>query len=530
MFSFLDSSGGPPRRQTVPVRRPNILLITLDQFRADCLGVAGHPVVRTPNLDRLAAQGVRFTNHFSNCAPCAPARASLLTGLWQMNHRVTSNGAPLADHLPMLPRLLREHGYDPTLFGYSDTALDPATLAEDDPRRTSYEQPMPGFREGVLLDDDISAWIDWLEEQGYERPAAHRDIYEPADVPIPEGRGATWRPARYAAEHSESAFMTTKVLEWIDGTAAHTAPWCAHVSYLRPHPPYLAPAPYHDMFDPADVDEPVRRSSPRDEAAAHPFLAGALSVVPSPLDDLDQRQLRATYYGMIAEVDAQLGRLLDGLDERGLTDDTLVVVTSDHGEQLGDHWLIEKLGFFDQSYRIPLIVRWPAAVTDPGRTVDAFTENVDLTPTLLDLVGAQTPEFCDGASLAPFLVDDEPAPPDGWRDAVHLEFDFRDPTSDLIETVFGLRQDQCAISVLRDDRTKYVQFCADWPPLLYDLVDDPGELHDVAGDPERLPQLFDSARRLLALRMEHTDPRLANTRATPAGTVTRRDPPRPGPI
>ncbi len=514
------------------VQRPNILLITLDQFRADCLGTAGHPVVRTPNLDRLAAQGVRFTNHFSNCAPCAPARASLLTGLWQMNHRVTSNGAPLADHLPMLPRMLRDHGYDPTLFGYSDTALDPATLGEDDPRRTSYEQPMSGFSAGVLLDDDISAWIDWLEEQGYERPAAHRDIYEPADVPIPEGRGATWRPARYAAEHSESAFMTTKVLEWLDerGPADGTEPWCAHVSYLRPHPPYLAPAPYHDMFDPAEVDEPVRLATPQDEGAVHPFLTGALTVVPSPLDDLDQRQLRATYYGMIAEVDAQLGRLLDGLDERGLAEDTVVVLTSDHGEQLGDHWLIEKLGFFDQSYRIPLIVRWPGRVTEPGRTVDALSENVDITPTLLDLVGAPTPEFCDGASLAPFLTEDAPRTPDGWRTAVHLEFDFRDPTSDIIETVFGLRQDQCAISVLRDEHSKYVQFCADWPPLLYDLVRDPGELHDVSSDPEHLPQLAEAARRLLALRMEHTDPRLANTRATPDGTVTRRDPPRPGTV
>ena len=121
------------------VGRPNLLLVTLDQFRADCLGVAGHPMVPTPNLDRLAAQGVRFTHHVSNCAPCSPGRASLLTGLWQMNHRVTSNGAPLADDLPMLPRILRDGGYDPTLFGYSDTALDPATLDPDDPRRRSYE-------------------------------------------------------------------------------------------------------------------------------------------------------------------------------------------------------------------------------------------------------------------------------------------------------------------------------------------------------------------------------------------------------
>jgi arylsulfatase A-like enzyme len=515
--------------RTCSMRRPNLLLITLDQFRADCLGVAGHPLVRTPNLDRLAGEGVRFTHHFSNCAPCAPARASMLTGLWQMNHRVTGNGAPLADHLPMLPRLLREQGYDPTLFGYSDTALDPATLAADDPRRTSYEQPMPGFAPGLLLDDDIGPWIEWLAARGYDVPDEHRSIYEPADVPVPDDRGATWRPALYAAEHTESAFMTTTALEWLGRPGRDDEPWCAHLSYLRPHPPYLAPAPYHDMFDPADVPSPVRRATPGDEAALHPFLTGALTVVPSPLDELDQRQLRATYYGMIAEVDAQVGRLLDGLDELGMRDDTVVVLTSDHGEQLGDHWLIEKLGFFDQSYRIPLIIRWPGMSGRPGRTVDAFTENVDVTPTLLDLAGAPPSTFCDGASLRPFLDEDLEGDqaPEGWRDAVHVEFDFREPTSQLIEQVFGLRQDQCAISVLRDRTSKYVQFCGDLPPLLFDLEQDPGELVDLAGDPDRAPQLFDLARRLLTMRLEHTDPRLANTRATATGTVRRADPPRP---
>ncbi len=511
-------------------RRPHVLLITLDQFRAECLGVAGHPLVRTPNLDRLAAEGVRFTHHFSNCAPCAPARASLLTGLWQMNHRVTNNGAPLSDHLPMLPRQLRELGYDPTLFGYSDTALDPGTLAPDDPRRTSYEQPMSGFRAGALLDDDIGPWIDWLAAKGYEVPEDHREIYEPADVPIPAGRGATWRPARYAAEHSEAAFLTEAVLDWAASPERGDDPWCAHVSYLRPHPPYLAPAPYHDLFDPADVPDPVRHPTLEDEAAVHQFMAGALSVVPSPADDLDQRQLRATYYGMIAEVDHQLGVLLDGLERIGVLDDTLLVLTSDHGEQLGDHWLVEKVGFYDQSYRIPLIVRYPRGVRQPGRTVDVFTENVDVAPTLLDLCGAQPSEFCDGASLRSFLEEPSLEEPSGraepWRTAAHYEYDFRDPGSTLIEDLFGLRQDQCAISVLRDHDGKYVHFAGGQPGLFFDLAEDPGELHDLASDPAQAERVLGYARRLLDLHLEHLDPRLANTRATAFGTVHRADPPR----
>lgn len=508
------------------MRRPNVLLITLDQFRADCLGVAGHPVVQTPNLDRLAEQGVRFTHHFANCAPCGPSRASLLTGLWQSNHRVTNNGAPLADHLPMLPRMLRQHGYDPVLFGYTDTTLDPATLAPDDERRTSYEQPMPGFSTGILLDDDIGAWIDWLAEQGYDTPADHRQIYEPADVAVPEGRGATWRPASYRAEHTESAFITTKVLEWLDEPGRADEPFCVHLSYLRPHPPYLAPAPYNDMFDPASVPAPMRQATMTDEAALHPFVAGALSIVPAPADELDQRQLQATYFGMIAEVDAQVGRLLDGLDERGLHDDTIVVLTSDHGEQLGDHWLIEKLGFFDQSYRIPLIIRWPSMTGRPGRTIDAFTENVDITPTLLDLVGAPPSPFCDGASLRPFLDTDFEgvAAPDRWRVAAHHEYDFREPTSTLIEDVFGIRQDQCAVSVWRGRHHKYVHFAGGLRPLLFDLDTDPGELVDLSLEPGHQAIALECAQALLRMHIEHTDPRLANARATTNGTVTRADP------
>ncbi|HPU40582.1 MAG TPA: sulfatase-like hydrolase/transferase, partial [Microthrixaceae bacterium] len=150
--------------------RPNVLLVTLDQFRADCLGVAGHPLVLTPNLDRLAADGVRFSHHFSNCAPCAPGRASLLTGLWQMNHRVTDNGAPLADHLPTLPKALRSLGYRPTLFGYTDTTYDPMTLSPGAPELTEWEQPMRGFDLGVHLDDFIAPWLDWLAAEGFEVP------------------------------------------------------------------------------------------------------------------------------------------------------------------------------------------------------------------------------------------------------------------------------------------------------------------------------------------------------------------------
>lgn len=518
--------------------RPNILLITLDQFRAECLSAAGHPLVQTPNLDRLASQGVRFSQHYSNCAPCAPARASLLTGLWQMNHRVTWNGTPLDDRLPMLPRLLRDLGYDPTLFGYTDTGLDPRTLSPGHPGLRNWEEAMPGFSVELMIDETISTWLEWLHEKGYEIPDNPEDIYTPQDVPIPPDRGATWQPSVYTAEHSESAFLTERAISWLRRQASVTTstgeprPWCAHLSYLRPHPPYLMSHPFHDLIDPADVDLPVRHVDPETEMQTHLFLHAAYGIVPSPDSELDQRQLQATYYAMIAEVDHYVGILLDELDRLGCADDTLVVLTSDHGEQLGDHWLVEKLGFFDQSYHIPLIIRWPHMTASAGKVVNAFTENVDILPTILDILGEDPPELCDGFSLKPFLDTQadgtefrDDTSPRLWRDAVHFEFDFRDPTTMIAQELLGIRHDQCGIAVLRDRHGKYVHF-GGLDPVFFDFNNDPGELHNVANDPARASQVLDYAQRLLSLRMQHLDPTLTSHRITSDGIVHRPDPPR----
>ncbi len=514
-----------PTLHEATARRPNVLLVTLDQLRADCLGVAGHPLVRTPTLDRLATEGVRFANHVANCAPCAPGRASLLTGLWQMNHRVLENGAPLADDLPMLPRLLRELGYAPALFGNSDTTPDPRRPGGTGLAAGWWAGAMDGFDPVVLLDDAFNPWTAWLVANGVDLPDGNP--HAPADVPVPPGRGATWRPARYGPEQSDSQWLSDRFIEWLDDLD-DDGPWCAHLSYFRPHPPDLAPAPNHDLYDPPRRPPPPPRGRRGDQVAVHPFLAGAMAVLPSPADPLDQAQLQATYYGMVTEVDAALGRVIDDLRARNMLDDTIVVVTSDHGEQLGDHWLIEKVGYTDPSFRIPLIVRWPAMAGRAGRVVEAFTESVDVLPTLIELCGGTTPTFCDGASLVPFLDDDLEgwAAPEGWRDAVVTEYDFRDPTTTWIEEAYGLRQDECGIAVLRDRHGKYVHF-AGFHPLFFDLDDDPGESHNLADDPACAARVRDYAQRLLSVRMRHADARLTATRVTTDGLVVRSDPPRP---
>jgi arylsulfatase A-like enzyme len=231
---------------------------------------------------------------------------------------------------------------------------------------------------------------------------------------------------------------------------------------------------------------------------------------------------------MLSEVDVQLGRLLDGVDARTRDSDTVVIVTSDHGEQLGDHWLMEKLLWFDQSFHIPMLIRAPG-VTSPGRAVDAFTENIDVLPTVLDLCGIEHPPHLDGASLVPLLEgDDVPA---SWRDEVRWEWDFRDPVGALPDTMFGLRMDECALAVVRSRSGKYVHFSGHahgMPPIYFDLDDDPGETVNRAGDPACRDAVLEHAQRMLTWRLVHADSTLTGTFLRPAGMVSRRDPPRPG--
>lgn len=507
-------------------RRPNILFITADQWRGDCLGVAGNQVIQTPHIDALAADGVYFSRHYAATAPCGPSRASLLTGLYPHNHRAVLNGTPLDGRLTNVALELRAAGYLPTLFGYTDTTPDPREYAADDPVLRSYEGVLKGFRAGALLGEDGAAWLRDLRRLGYDVPELGLAIYD-ADptVDVPPGRQPTFAPTRFAKEHSETAWLTNRVLDHV--TLSGEVPFCLHVSYLRPHPPFIAPSGFHDLYHPDDMPAPSRAPSPDAEASQHPFLAAALARVKqstffnhgdglaADLDDAAVRQIRATYYGLITEVDHHIGRLVDGLRQAGLYDDTVIVLTADHGEQLGDHFLFGKLGYFDQSFHIPLIVKPAAGEGVGGGRVDAFTEAVDVMPTLLEAAGRQVPGQCDGSSLGPFLTGRTPA---DWRRSVHWEYDFRDPITRTAERQFGLTSEQCNLTVQRDGRYKYVHF-AGLPPLLFDLQADGGEFHNLADDAASGPILLRCAQDMLSWRMTHEFGALHNLMATPDGMI-----------
>ncbi|RDD60958.1 alkaline phosphatase family protein [Ferruginivarius sediminum] len=513
--------------------RGKVLFITIDQWRADAMSAVGHPCARTPALDRLAADGALFLNHFAQCSPCGPSRASLLTGLYQMNHRSVRNGTPLDSRHRNLALEARRAGYDPMLFGYTDTSADPTRHATGDPALTTFEGVLPGFRVGCQIQEDGGPWRDSLVRLGYPLEDGPLAAYQPVDGGAGYALGGEDAPRPiYDAEHSDTAFLTDRVLEYL--TPRRNEPWFAHVSFLRPHPPLIAPEPWRSLVDPADVPLPSRPLSREEEAKAHPLLAWLQHKHGRPgvytghdvdmagLPERELRQVMATYYGLLAEVDHHVGRLVSHLENTGQLDETLIVITSDHGELLGDRWLFGKEGYFDPAFRVPLIVRNPQreAREAKGVTVKRFTEAVDIMPTLLDWIGLDVPAECDGRSLLDFTRGQQPGT---WREAAHWEFDFRDVASQRPETMLGLTSDQCTLMTLRNDRYKYVHFTA-LPPVLHDMQEDPLEARNLADDRAYRGIALEMAREALNWRMLHADRRLTNTVLTADGAFVRNGP------
>jgi arylsulfatase A-like enzyme len=499
--------------------KPNILLITADQWRGDCLSVMGHPCVRTPNLDALAADGVLFRRHYAGAAPCSPARAGLYTGLYQMNHRVCRNGTPLDARFDTLAKLGRRAGYDPTLFGYTDVSLDPRGLSPGDPHLSTYEGVLPGFSVRKLLTEHEKPWLSWLRGRGHD--AQDRRVHEPVGQSAEVGSG----PPAYDRDETQTAYLTDAFIRWL---SEQDRAWFAHLSFLRPHPPFVVPAPYNTMFSPSDGPAFARAQSRAGERALHPYLGFAMAEqrkgafvqnAVGPVQDWSAEELatlRATYYGMIAEVDAQIGRLRQALEASGAWDNTIILFCSDHGEMAGDHWMLGKGGFFDASYHVPLIIRDPAHAAQAGLRVDRFTASADILPTLAERWGEPVFNHQDGRSLLPFLDAREPS---DWRDAAFWEFDFRDIAGGTAQAHFGLGPNACNLAVIRDEAFKYVHF-AGLPPLLFDVQADPAELRDLSSNPAFMAVRLHYAEKLLGFRARHLDQTLAYTHLGEGGPVS----------
>lgn len=516
----MPSSKPPVARQATANK--NILFITADQWRGECLSSLGH-LVQTPNLDSLAADGVMFTNHYAQAVPCAPSRASIHTGMYLQNHRACTNGTPLDARHTNWALEVRKAGYDPVLFGYTDTANDPRQFAPDDPILTSYEGPLPGINPVCMMGTYPEAWANWLADKGYDIPANTYQLYTgKRGVEYEEG-AAHPAPLTIPAEHHDTWFMVDQVTDYLESFQKQHPDlgFCVHLSLLRPHPPWVAPEPYNEMYDPKSLEHYTRAESREIEAEQHPWLQFELSKKYSsaPLDTRKLARMKASYFGLMTEVDSNLGRLFAYLKANNLWDNTLIVFTSDHGEQMGDHYLLGKMGYFDQSYHVPMIIRDPNANQSRGAIISDFTENIDIMPTLLNWLDLPVPNQCDGKSLLDTVQSG--STPAHWRSEVHWEYDFRSvKNGEPMEQALGLNLNQCSLNVIRDHDYKYVHF-TNLPPLLFDLKADPEELNNLANNPEYAQVMLQYAQKMISWRMENDERTLTHLALEEEGVLQR---------
>jgi arylsulfatase A-like enzyme len=289
-------------------------------------------------------------------------------------------------------------------------------------------------------------------------------------------------PANIRAQDSETPWLTSQTINFMDQTKG---PWCAHVSFIKPHWPYIVPAPYHNMYGPEHV--PPARCHEAERADPHPVFAAYQSgkVAAAFQRDEVRSKVIPAYMGLIKQCDDQLGRLLDHLEQTDTLKNTMIVLTSDHGDYLGDHWLGEKDLFHEQSVKVPLIIFDPRGSADSTRasTCDALVESIDLAATFVEAAGGKVPDhIIEGRSLLPWLRGEVPA----WRDFVISEYDYS-VTPHCAN--LGLEPRDARLFMVFDGRFKLMHAEGGMRPMLFDLHNDPDEFHDLAKGDAHQPQI-----------------------------------------
>ncbi|OUS33832.1 phosphonate monoester hydrolase [Rhodobacterales bacterium 56_14_T64] len=473
----------------------NILYIMFDQLRFDYLSCAGHPHLNTPHIDALAAKGLRFTRAYVQSPTCGSSRMSSYTGRYPSSHGVQFNSYPLRVGEWTMGDHLRKAGMSCHLIGKTHMVADGEGmrrlgLAPDSV--IGVRQSECGFDPWVrddglwaegpdgFYDAKRSPYNEYLKSKGYPGNNPWNDFanagVEGDDIASGWFMVNADKPANIAEEDSETPWLTTKAIEFIEqATEKDEGPWCAHLSYIKPHWPYIVPAPYHDMYGPEHVLPVVR--SDAEWIDAHPVFDGMMNNQIGKAfsrDEVRQKVIPA-YMGLIKQADDQMGRLFAYLEQSGRMQDTMIVVTSDHGDYLGDHWLGEKNLFHDPSIKVPLIIYDPRAQADAsrGQTCDALVEAIDLAPTFLEVAGGDpAPHILEGRSLIPWLNGEEP----NWRDYAVAEFDYSTmPLSDKL----GMEPKDARLFMVTDHRWKLMHAEGGLRPMLFELEADPEELVDL---------------------------------------------------
>lgn len=473
--------------------RPNVLLITSDQQHHSTLGTV-NPRIQTPALDRLVREGIRFDRAYCPNPTCTPTRASIITGMYPSQHGAWSLGTKLFEDVPAVSEMLTRHGYQTSLIGkahFQPLATAPGMDSiECQPRLRDldfwreFHGPWYGFShvETARMHADESHagqhYALWLEEQGLQN---WRDYFEPwppdAAAPRPYKSGRTWM----LPEHLHySVWTAERTIARMEAAAEASTPFFIWASFHDPHPPYLAPEPWASMYDPNAMQPGTLEPG---EHARNPIHFGMTqqidpdySVLFPPEDGvihgahshlMDEPTLRANmavYYGMVSLMDREIGRILNALDNLGLTDNTLVVFTTDHGSFLGQHGLAYKaIHHYEDLLRIPFIVRWPGHAP-AGRISSAIQNLVDLAPTFLHASGASIPGVMTGVSQL-----------DTWRGGAPAR------RWSITENHHGTTY--CHLRTYVDQRYKLTVYRHGDDGELFDLEADPDERHNLWHEP-----------------------------------------------
>ncbi len=473
----------------VPMARKNILFIMCDQLRYDYLGCTGHPTIRTPNIDALAARGVTFANTYCQSPICGPSRMSTYTGRYVSSHGAASNFAPLRIGEKNIGHHLDPLGVRSVLVGKSHVIPDREgmeSLGIDPDGPVGRHHAQGGFEvferdDGVHPDSMVKPGLpynEYLKSKGYTEDA--NPWHWTANAVDAEGgvRSGFFNdivnlPSRAEEEDSETPYMTRRAMEFMSQDDGKQ-PWMLHLSYIKPHWPYVAPAPYNDMYSVDDIIPCVKSESElSDNNALMQLFIDRVAGQTFSKDEAREKVIPA-YMGLITQVDDHLGILFDFMREKGLLDDTLIVFTSDHGDYLGDHWMGDKDYFHDPAVKVPLIVVDPSPEADSTRgTVDTdMVESIDLIPTFVEYHGGEVAtHILDGRSLLPKLRGQATE----WRDYTISEYDY---SCQVFRPQTGRMPLDCRSYMVATHDWKYI-YAPGYAPVLFDLQNDPDELTDL---------------------------------------------------
>jgi arylsulfatase len=478
-------------------RRPNILWIMCDQLRYDCVGANGNTIIQTPNLDRLAGLSANFSRAFVQAPVCVPSRASYFTGRYPHSHRNRVNYTPLAASETLLPARLQHAGYRTALVGKTHLYYQYPPTAEE-ARRTGFD--LVDLHDGVNFTDEWSDYAKWRQENDPLRDLPYRRLARTVRQ-LRETLPPDANPFRAAIDehYTDTTWTGFRTRERLKELATGDRPFFLFCSFWKPHGPYEVPVPFDSIYSKVEIPLPPPESAETIGRLPLPVQKLILRGK-KPEFDMDRGELEwvyRSYYGTVSHLDREIGLTLDAMNAAGIAKDTIVVFSSDHGDQLLEHGLTGKNVFFEASVHVPLMIQAPGRIR-PGR-YDALAESVDVLPTLFELAGLPEPLECQGRSLLP--ICDGSGRPVPAREAVFCENVIPEVISGGLDFTFekgkgvkGIRHPDA--KMVRTERWKYNYYPEGYAEL-YDLKDDPGERRNIAAEPDQKAVVEEMKQRLL---------------------------------